>query len=202
MAVIMQGVDNKIIVQAFPQIDKFNKALVDGSDSDAYFAARKVDELDRKLTENLKQMRSMIAEDATPSPAPSASNAVAAVQSKDASRLNSLRQNLKDIYQQQLAAQQALDQFVGETLYSAAAEGRSIMSAAKKDNTPSAAAAAKSGSAGTYTGRYLSSHGAPVAAVSMPQLPKILNQTMQIVNDTESKMRPVVRSGIDECFKD
>lgn len=191
-AVVMQGRNNQILVQTFPQLDKYNRGLIQGSDSDAYFAARKLDALDRQLTQNLKQIQSLIVD--AVSPASSASP-----QPND-TRLVVLHDNLVQVYQQQLAAQQALDRFVGEALYSAAPEGRSIMAAAKADNTASAAAAARSGSDASYTQSYAQSHAAPVAAVSMPELPKILDQSLQNVNAAEEKIRPIVQQGVDECF--
>jgi hypothetical protein len=81
-----------------------------------------------------------------------------------------MQAGLGQVYAHQRAAQQALGKFVGAALY-------------EVDDDLS----------------NLHGHTAPVAAVSMPDLPDLLKSSVSDVNDSEQQMRPIVQQATKQC---
>src|SRR5579872_7431239 len=59
-AVVIEQINNRLLVTTFPLLDAYNAARVSQIDSDEYFSARKIDMVNRQLSENLDRMLAII----------------------------------------------------------------------------------------------------------------------------------------------
>lgn len=195
-AIVAQGRNNQVLVKTFPILNDYNRALTVQDDAHAYFAAHKLAVVDDRLSASLASIRSVLLAGAQPSPSPSTTP------SPEDATLSALRTQLQAIYDRQKTAQAAIHDFVGETLYSAAPEGRRLMMDAQADNSAAAASAARFGLSdeASQLNAYVSGHAAPVAFVAMPQLPVIVLDNLRKINDLEAALRPAVAASVSRCF--
>jgi hypothetical protein len=160
-AVVIEQRNNQLLVSTFPLLDKYNAARSARTDTEAYFSARKLDAVNRELSDNLDHMLGMITAERI---------SVNGPPSEDAMKTAHMQAKLGEIYAHQRQAQQALAQFVGEALY-----------AVQEDL------------------RDLQGHAAPVAAISMPDLPQLIRANISDANDSEQRLRPLVQQAAKQC---
>jgi|SRR5579872_2798279 len=108
MAVVIEQNNNRLLVTTFPLLDAYNTARVSRIDTGEYFSARKIDMVNRQLSDNLDRMLAMINGGGLDALGPP---------SGDFSRAAQIQASLGQIYAYQRVAQHALAQFVGAVLY-------------------------------------------------------------------------------------
>jgi hypothetical protein len=116
-AVLIEQRNNRLLISTFPLLEKYDAARTARSDVDAYFAARKLDAVNRELADNLDRLFATVTGERVMINGPPSADALKTAQ---------LQASLGQIYAHQRQAQQALAQFLGEVLYAVQEDVRDL----------------------------------------------------------------------------